>query len=78
MISTGLNGVVIEWDLINKSIKQKNTVHAPIWDSILIGKILYLACEDGSIRMLKVKKENIELQKTLVKAEARCLCLQVT
>ena len=74
-MSTGLNGVVIEWDLVTRSVRHKFTVHSPIWNSLVVGKQMYLACEDGSIRLLKVKKTIIELQKTFVKAEARCLSL---
>ena len=78
LLSTGLNGVVIEWDLLQRSVKHIHTVHAPVWCSALVGKLLYLACEDGSIKILKVKKEKIELARTLTKAESRCLCLEVT
>jgi WD40 repeat protein len=78
LLTTGLNGVVLEWDLASRAIKQVHTVHAPIWGSQLLGKFLYLACEDGSIKVLKVKKDKIELARTLTKAETKCLCLEVT
>lgn len=44
----------------------------------MIGKHLYLACEDGSLKRFKVKKERIELQKILGRAEAKCLSLAVS
>ena len=64
--------------MLTRSVKQVHTVHAPIWSSTVVGKLLYLACEDGSIKILKVKKEKIDLVRTLTKAESRCLCLEVT
>lgn len=63
LITSGLNGMVIEWDLLSKVPKSKYNCHCAIWDSIMIGKYIYLACEDGSIRVLKVKKSKIELVK---------------
>lgn len=78
LLSTGLNGVVLEWDLTTRAIKHVHTVHAPIWDSVIVGKHVYLACEDGSIKILKVKKESIQFAKTLCKCETRCLCVQVS
>ena len=78
LISTGINGTVIEWDLLSKSIKSKYTVHSAIWDSKLSKKLLYIACEDGSLKICKVKKEKIELSRTLVKAETRCFSLALT
>ena len=78
LITTGLNGVVIEWDMLTKGVKAKHTVHAAIWHSELRGKILYLACEDGSIKLVKVKKEKIELLKTMIRADSKCLSLAIS
>jgi hypothetical protein len=39
------------------------------------GKFIYLACEDGSLRVLKVKKNSIELWKVLPKTESRALSI---
>ena len=52
LITTGLNGVVIEWDLLSQAMKTKHSVNSAIWSSKLIGKNLYLACEDGTIKLL--------------------------
>ena len=41
----------------------------------MLGKFLYLACEDGTIKILKVRKNKIELVKSLFKVDNRCLCL---
>ena len=43
----------------------------------MLGKYIYVACEDGSIRILKVKKKSIELIKMLVKSTASCLSIDV-
>lgn len=77
LVSTSLNGLVIEWDLQGKNIKSKYNCHCAIWDSKMLGKFLYVACEDGSIRILKVKKQKIELVKMLVKSSASCLSIDV-
>ena len=49
-----------------------------IYDSKAIGKFVFLACEDGSIKIVKVKKNKIELIKTMVKSDSACLSLAVT
>ena len=43
----------------------------------MLGKFLYVACEDGSIRILKIKKQKIELVKMFVKSTASCLSIDV-
>jgi len=68
---------VIEWDILNKCPKSKYSAHAAIWSSKLIGKYLYLACEDGSVKILKIKKEKIELVKSFVKVDTRCLSVDI-
>ena len=77
LITTGLNGMVIEWDLL--TCKTKSTYHAggAIYDSKVLGKFVYLACEDGSIRIIKIKKKKIELVKMLVKSDAACISIAV-
>ena len=77
LVSTGLNGLITEWDLSLNKPKSKYNCHCAIWDSVLLGKYLYVACEDGSIRLVKIKKEKIELVKMLVKSSASCLSISV-
>ena len=43
----------------------------------MLGKFLYIACEDGRIRILKVKKQKIELVKMFVKSTSSCLSIDV-
>ena len=52
---------MIEWDLRLHTCKAKLSVNSAIWSSKLIGKTLYIACEDGSIKTLRVRKDSIEL-----------------
>jgi len=42
-----------------------------------MGKHLYLACEDGSIKIVKIKKHGLELTRTLQRTESRCLSLDI-
>lgn len=77
LITTGLNGLVIEWDLKTCKPKSKYTCNSAIWDSKLQGKFIYLACEDGTVKVLKIKKNKIEYIRSLFKAEARCLSLEL-
>lgn len=75
LIATSLNGQVIEWDLLTGQIRYKFAAQAAIWNSQLVGKFLYCACEDGSIKVVKVKKHGLESTRTYQKTEARCLSL---
>ena len=59
-------------------MKAKLSVNVAIWCSKLVGKNLYLACEDGSIKTLRVKKESIEHSRQVMRAESRCLSLEVS
>lgn len=77
LITTGLNGLVIEWDLLTMKPRAKYASHSGIWDSKMHGKYLYLACEDGTIKVVKVKKARIELVKTMVKVDSKCLSLAI-
>lgn len=77
LVSTSLNGLVVEWNLQTKNIKSKYNCNCAIWDSKMLGKFLYVACEDGSIRILKIKKQKIEMVKMFVKSTSSCLSLDV-
>ena len=78
LITTSLSGVVIEWDLLSQGVRTKHTVNAAIWNSKLVDKNLYLACEDGSIKTLRVRKDSIELTRQFMRAETKCLSVEVT
>lgn len=75
LITTGLNGLVIEWDMLTMKPRAKFATHSAILDSKLHGKNLYLACEDGTIKIVKIKKTRIDLVKTMVKVDSKCLSL---
>lgn len=57
--------------------KSKYSCNSAIWDSKMHGKYIYLACEDGTVKILKIKKGKIEFVRSLYKAEARCLSLEL-
>jgi WD40 repeat protein len=67
LVTTGLNGLVIEWDLRTGQPKHSYNAGGAIWDSKVVGKFIYLACEDGSIRIVKMRKRSIDLVKILAK-----------
>ena len=69
--------MVVEWDLLGQNVKSKLSVNAAIWCSQIVGKNLYLACEDGSIKMLRIKKESIELARQLMRSESKCISLAI-
>lgn len=78
MLTTGLNGYLLEWNILDGTVKTKFNANAAIWNSQLVGKHMYLACEDGSIKIVKVKKDSFVLLRTLQRTETRCLSLQVS
>jgi WD40 repeat protein len=57
--------------------RAKYNAQAAIWDSKMHGKYIYLACEDGLIKILKVKKTKIEYVRQLVKAESKALSIEL-
>ena len=60
--------MVIEWDLNLNNPKSKYLCPGgAIWNSQQVEKFLYLACEDGAIRILKIKKSKIEFLKQFSK-----------
>ena len=69
--------MVIEWDLAGMCPRSKYATHTSIWDSKMIGKYIYLACEDGTIKILKIKKSRIDLVRTLVRVDQKCLSLEL-
>lgn len=77
LVTTGLNGQAIEWSLKSLAPKARLNVNSAIWDSKMLGKFIYVAQEDGSIKVLKVKKTKIELVRSLPKVDSRCLSLAI-
>ena len=78
LITTGLNGLIIEWDLLNCKPLQKCSVHGgPVWQSKVLGKFAVMGCEDGSIKIAKVKKNKIEVVKSFVKRDTPCLSVEI-
>ena len=75
LVTTGLNGMVIEWNLNTCLPKSKFNAHGAVWDSKVQGKFVYLGSEDGSIKIVKIKKSKIEIIKMLTKSTTACLSL---
>lgn len=65
----------MEWNLLTGQPRSKFNANAAIWDSQLQGKLLYLACEDGSIKLVKIKKDSLVLHKQMAKMQSRCLSI---
>lgn len=57
--------------------RAKYNCHAALWDSKMLGKFIYSAAEDGSVKILKVKKSKIEFVRTLVKTESKALSIEL-
>lgn len=77
LVSTGLNGLVIEWDLLSLLPKTKHNCNCAIWDSKIIGKYMALACHNGTIKIIKVKKSKIELVLMMANAGQTCLSVEL-
>lgn len=77
LVTTGLNGMIIEWDLLTQQPRFKYNCNCAIWDSKMIGKFMVVACHDGSVRLLKVRKTKIELIKMLAKDATGCLSVEI-
>ena len=59
LLTCGLSGYLIEWDLM--TLKQKHIYQNPagaIWDACLNAskELIYLACNDGSVRVINIEK----------------------
>jgi hypothetical protein len=67
--------MVIEWDFNTDKPKSTFSAGGAIYDSKVSGKFVFLACEDGSIKVIKIKKNKIELVKTMVKSDSSCLSI---
>ena len=57
--------------------KAKFNAHAAIWDSKMHGKYLYLAAEDGTVKILKCKKSKVDFVRSLVKSDSKCLSIEL-
>jgi hypothetical protein len=76
-VTTGLNGMIIEWDLHTQMPRYRYNCNCAIWDSKMVGKFMFVACHDGTLRLLKVRKNKIELIKILAKDSNVCMSLEL-
>ena len=57
--------------------KAKYNNHSAIWDSKISGKHLYIATEEGTIKILKLKKNKIDFVRSLLKMDSKCVSLEL-
>jgi WD40 repeat protein len=77
LYTAGLNGYLIEWDLY--TMRQKHYYHNPggsLWDVDINDKLALLACDDGSPRVVKMKKNTLFLQKQFSKINSKILSVK--
>lgn len=75
LVTSGLNGLLVEWDLALGQIKSKLMMNSQVWDSKVSEKYLYLAMMDNSIQIAKVRKDRIDFVRTLQKGDSKCLSI---
>ena len=78
LFSAGLEGEIVEWDLVN--LVEKNTVDSnggPVWSITAnhIGTHIAAGCEDGSVRLFDIQNNDLSFSQTLSKQEFRVLTL---
>src|SRR5690606_21597463 len=74
IFTINLNGYLIEWSLYTMS--QKQYYHNPggsLWDYDLNNKLCLLACNDGSPRVIQIKKNSLFLEKQFSKINSKIL-----
>jgi hypothetical protein len=77
IFTISLNGYLIEWSLLSQ--RQKDFYHNPggsLWDFDLKNKFVLLACDDGSPRVVKIKKNSIFLEKQFSKMTSKVLSVK--
>lgn len=60
LLTVGLNGYLVEWDILSLNIKQTYSSGYSIWDSCLSisnKNCIYLSCNDGIIRLINFEKK---------------------
>jgi len=77
IFTISLNGYLIEWSLLSQ--RQKDFYQNPggsLWDYDLKNKFVLLACDDGSPRVVKIKKNSIFLEKQFSKMNTKVLSVK--
>jgi WD40 repeat protein len=78
LFSVGLNGYLLEWSLteLRPKFYFENPGGSAIWDCDLISpKFVLLACDDGSPKCLRIKKNSILMEKQFSKQETKILSI---
>ncbi|KAG8562953.1 hypothetical protein GDO81_015878, partial [Engystomops pustulosus] len=78
LFSAGLNGEIIEYDLMKLCVKYSiDAFGGPIWDikANRSGTQLAVCCENGSVVLFSITPEKIVFEKSLDRQKDRILCL---
>ncbi|XP_059917134.1 U3 small nucleolar RNA-associated protein 4 homolog [Gadus macrocephalus] len=78
LFSTGLNGEIVEYDLVN--LRSKYTVEAyggPVWtiSSNSQGTQLAVGCEDGTVKIFELVEDSIQFLRNFDRLKSRVLSL---
>ena len=61
LVTVSLSGHVIEWDLVHRSMLHTyQSPGGPIFSAVADHKNLFLACADGSVHAVRLKKRGFE------------------
>ena len=61
LVAVSLSGNVVEWDLVNRTIQHSYmSPGGPIFSAKVKHKSIYLACADGSVHCVRLKKRGFE------------------
>ena len=61
LVTVSLSGHVIEWDLVHRSMQHVyQSPGGPIFSAVANHKNLFLACADGSVHVVRLKKRGFE------------------
>lgn len=61
LVTVSLSGHVVEWDLVHRSMLHTyQSPGGPIFSAVADHKNLFLACADGSMHVVRLKKKGFE------------------
>ncbi|GMH38641.1 hypothetical protein BSKO_06525 [Bryopsis sp. KO-2023] len=82
LLSGGLDGFIVEWDLQTLDVKTSETAHGgAVWGMAMKTskdgeQLLAAACDDGSVRVFVVEEDGgILLKGSMMSDSERCLCV---
>ncbi|TRY62961.1 hypothetical protein TCAL_04923 [Tigriopus californicus] len=76
LFSTGLHGLVLEYDLVRLATKHQSAVTSgPAWCMGVHGDRLAVGTEEGYVCLFRISSDGLDYDKVLDKQEGRILCL---